>query len=303
MIASLLCSSAFAESEKERLKCEREIRDIIEDHEKRAAKLTADYEKDLDKLIARHSAELAEKGGPADELQSIVDSIVERWEIERYRKELIDDKLEWFQSHLEKDDDVPICRHVHNLERNSDRAMIRFESGLDAIRDDVDNRLGLFVPDADEGLAIIAFKTTGYAERIRINRRGSLTGRVEFGPVSKSLHLDVLRLKAGEYNWDEVSRRVGDTRYFHNYGDSDFTFTITPGKINYVGLFVYDVTGRMARGSLNDRPSVILPLLEEKFPELIGYFDIVNGLVPDDRYIDFYYAQRARHAEGADESR
>lgn len=299
----LTCSPAHGESEKQRRKCEREIVEIIEDHEARTAKLSAKHEQDLGKILDRYRDDPARLSAQPEKLQAMVDSIIERWEIDRYRTELIDDKLEWFRSHLEKDEDIPICPHVHNIERNSERAITRFESGLQAVRDDVENRLGLFTPDEDEGLAILAFKSLGYAERIRINRRGSIIGRVEFGPVSNSTHFEVIRLKAGEYNWDEVSRRMGDTRYFHDYSDSDFTFSITAGKINYIGLFVYDVTGRMARGSLNDRPSVILPLLEEKYPELIGHFEITNGLVPEDRFIDFYLAQRERHAESADASR
>ena len=71
------------------------------------------------------------------------------------------------------------------------------------------------------------------------------------------------------------------------------TFEVEAGKLNYAGVFIYEMSGfNWASGTLNDRLTVVLTVMEQRFPELLEQYEVANGLFPDDRFVQFYLQEK-----------
>ena len=171
-----------------------------------------------------------------------------------------------------------------------------YEVVLELIEQDIDERLEIEQLGGDEGLLIIAFNTSEYIDLVRINRLGSMLGAISFGPVHGGQYFKVIKAKAGKYSWDEITRRFTNVRYMHDFSDRDYVFTVERGKLNYAGVFLFEILpGGYFRGSLNDRQTIVTTILEQTYPELLNEYEIANGLYPDDRFIESYLSEKSAH--------
>lgn len=160
---------------------------------------------------------------------------------------------------------------------------------LEEVEADLEQRLDLENLDDDEGLVIVSFDTTTLLTFVRINRRHTLGGNIEFSPLRVGQYFRVVKAKAGTYAWNLASRDLGNFVY-RQYDLSRFnlTFDVKPGVINYAGTFLMEADSRRFSVDLTDRLVIALHMLESRYPELMQDYEIANGLFPDDRFIEFY---------------
>ncbi len=266
-----------------------------------AADVEDRHQNELDGIVRRFQRRESDGESGRDVIDAIIQHQTERSSIDRARQELIDDWVARVLDVGDPEDKDFQCRESRYLGSRSG-SVARYRMELESLREDIAGRLDLELLDDDEGLVVIAFYSFGPASSISINRLGALTGGIEFGPVNNDEYFQVLRVKAGEYRWERIRQEFGISRYFYDLGHRDLTFTVEPGKLNYTGVFTFRPRGTTARSSLNDRTSIVLLILEQRYPNLLERFEIANGLVPDDRFIDYYLAEeRRQRAESGDD--
>ncbi len=261
---------------------------ILED----VARIEDRHQNELDDILNRFHRRNGDESS-RDAIDAIVQHLAERASIDLARQQLIDD---WVAAVLDvgdpSDEDFQ-CRESEYRGPRS-RSVERYRNELEALRAEVSARLDLETLDDDEGLVIIAFYSFGIASSVSINRLGALTGGIEFGPVNNAEYFRVLRVKAREYRWERIRQEFWPTGYFYDLGSSNLTFTVEPGKLNYTGVFIFRPRGERARNTLNDRTSLVLLILKQRYPYLLERLELANGLIPDNRFIDFYLAEERR---------
>ena len=142
--------------------------------------------------------------------------------------------------------------------------------------------------DDDEGLAIVAIYSKGYAEKIKLDGPGFGNDH-NFGPLLNSQYFEVQKLKEGVYSWDEVILKAGENlKSTSDLSHLNLEFTITPGKLNYIGLFMYESNGSTYSAKIVNRTSIVLSILKQDFPQYIDMYPLANGIYPDDQYIEFF---------------
>ena len=152
--------------------------------------------------------------------------------------------------------------------------------------------------DEGEGYVIIAAYADGYAESIVLEGEG-IFNTYTFGPLNNAQLIEIKKLPAGRYQWTEISEENGSLakgnklKIEYNVSDDNLSFTVKPGVINYTGLLMIEKLGSRMRVRQLNRTSIILKILEQDHGEDIQGMTIVNGLYPNDHYIEFYQAMAA----------
>jgi len=140
----------------------------------------------------------------------------------------------------------------------------------------------------DEGLAIVAIYSQGYAEKIKLNGPG-FGNNQSYGPLIDAQHFDVQKLKAGKYTWDKVVEKVGESlRRTSDLSELNLSFEIIPGKLNYIGLLMFESNGSTYSAKVLNRTSIILSIMKQDFPQYIDNYPVVNGIYPDDQYVEYF---------------
>ncbi|MEO1035098.1 MAG: hypothetical protein AAFX44_05995 [Pseudomonadota bacterium] len=177
------------------------------------------------------------------------------------------------------------------------------DSALEALQDRIDiENVG-----PGEGLAVIAMYIEGPVMRLTLDKRGSMTGARAFNELPEGQFFRVIKLPAGEYQWTTVrSRRVftysywaDSTVYYFDFRDADMAFRVEPGKLNFTGVFMYTGSGQRARADLKDRSSIVMRIIENRYPELLERYPVFNGAVPEDTYLQFFVDERRQEQEAA----
>lgn len=140
----------------------------------------------------------------------------------------------------------------------------------------------------DEGFAIIAIYSKGYAEKIVLEGAGFGNTQV-FGPLDYEQHFSVVKLKAGRYNWAKVRRKIGQSlSQTSRFDDLELSFNVEAGKLNYTGLLMYETNNSTFSAKILNRTSIILSITKQDFPQYLKQFTVVNGIYPNDQYIGFF---------------
>ena len=154
----------------------------------------------------------------------------------------------------------------------------------------------------DEGYVAIALYSKGYSESI-VLKGNSFGNKHTFGPLNYSQHIEVIKMPAGTYSWTEVYERTGSLKngnllkVYYDLSDDNLTFSVKPGVLNYTGLLMIEKLGSRLQVRQLNRASIILKILEQDHPGYIGKFDVVNGIYPNDHYIDFYLTHALKEGE------
>ncbi len=225
-------------------------------------------------------------------MRRIVDKLVTHYELPEYQRVLIDEAAE--EVLTIENDDLFRCPHKANVNRGFKRNLERYGDRLDEIENAVEERLDLENIGPNEGLVVILFYASGYAQNVLINRLGAIGGNIHFGPVENREYFRVLKVRAGNYRWHSVWNKHwlgGRTTLYVKHSNLDFT--VEAGKLNYTGVFMFsNKVWRRWRADLRDRASVVLSLLEDRYPELLNDVEISNAVDSDDRFIDFYLREK-----------
>ena len=293
LVALFTCSTVAAEPSKAFLKCERMLAKAAQSHLAKANKLRDRFARRIDALVEKNLSAESATGSPSEAMPEIIRKIVERASLDDahdvYVRKVIDE-----QSKLVTADDKDFeCSDPDILRMTYELNLKAYGIQLDGVRDAVVERYEIEHLGPEEGLVAIAFNTNVAVDIVRINRRGSLLGSIWFGPVFPGEYFRVVKMRAGEYNWDEITQRLGYAKRLFDLSKRDSRFTIEAGKLNYAGVFLFEVSaGGYYRSSLNDRQTIVLTILDQRYPELLEQYEIANAIHPDDRFIEYYLEQK-----------
>jgi len=296
--AILLINMTTAHADSRAEECHAALSKIADEHHQESTDLQRRFAGRLAELTRGHLKDLSGDAGAAARFGSLVDRIVDRGDLDKIRSANFEHVLSYLAEVGDPGSYHPDCAHVETIDAWAKEARVKYERAFDGVIADVEERIEIDKLGDGEGLVVVAAYAFGYAETIKVNRLGSLFGGFTIGPLFNAQHFRVHRLQAGTYSWDEVTRSVPRGRVFHDFSDDELVFTVEAGRLNYAGVFVYDVRGEFAQAEIEDRAAIVLTILERRYPELLENYEIANGLVPEDDFIDFYLTEKRRLEAG-----
>ena len=284
---------ADAASEKEFAKCQKMLGKFASWHQQKADKATHAYDRKVIALISGQAAGQPEAELEEARLEAIIDKLVARYELDYYRRTLVDDAVQAVENAQNSENFS--CPEKWAFRHGLNSYLERYKNRLEEVEDAVRDRLDIENLGPDEGLAVISFFAHGHAGNININRLGAIGGNIDFGPIVDDEYFRVIRVQAGNYRWHSIWKRTWDGKTTLHLKRSKFDFSIEAGKLNYTGLFIYRAPWiKGPHANVYDRTAVVITLLEQRYPELLDKFELTNGLDLDNRFIEFY--QRAKEA-------
>ena len=302
LLASItLVSNAYAASEKEFAKCQKFLGKRVADLVAKADKAKLKHDKTIDKLISTHAQNSANPEMEAPRLLALAEKTAALYHLPDYRNAYIDEVVE--NALAIENHEKFSCPTKWYINFNYKRYIDTYSNRLDAVSRAIEERLDLENIGPNEGLVVILFYASSNAENVEINRLGGIGGNIDFGPVTTGDYFRVRKVKAGSYRWDKVWNRTWNGRISMYLKNQEHDFTVEAGKLNYTGVFVFDNSSSMRwRADVRDRTSVVLTLLEHRYPELLKKLELYNGLDGDSRFIDYYFEQKASATLGDDDA-
>ena len=291
-LLGLFATCNAAESEKDFAKCEKMLVKYADSTVEKAARAKQKHDKKIINRIAQHADDHADPSIEEVRMGGIINRLIAQYDLPQYQRVLIDEAAEEVLT-LENDEEFR-CPHRANANLAFKRNFERYEERLQKIENAVDERLELENIGPNEGLIVILFYSSGLAQNVQINRLGSIVGDIRFGPVENSEYFRVLKVKAGDYRWHSIWNQYwlgGRRTLFVKHSNLDFT--VEAGKLNYTGVFMFNSNSwRRWTADVRDRTSVVLSLLESRYPELLSELEFSNAVNSDNRFIDFYFSEK-----------
>ncbi len=286
-LASVFSPAAAVESARDFAKCQKMLSKKASWLLDNADKARRRHDKKVRTLLDRH---IGGRPKEAARIEPVIDRLVEFYKQDKYRQVLIDEPV---RKLLEVENDQQFtCWPQASVSQSVSNNLETYQASLKQLEDAIDERLGIENVGRNEGLVAILFYAEGYAQDVRIDKVGTIAGGIRFGPVEDGAYFRVVKASAGTYRWHSIVNRYWNRRLTAYLKNSSYDFRVEPGKLNYTGALIYKSEPRN-RFSTNviDRTSVVLSLLESRYPELLDTAQIVNGLNSDNRFIDFYMTE------------
>jgi len=292
-IALLLVRSdpAEASSDKDFEKCQEMLQKQSSWLIDRADEADLAHNSRVESQVSKHVSDQPNAKQERVRISTILDRLILNYRQDEYRAILIDKATE--QVLAAKNSDDFKCWEQAAVKRTFRNNLDRYERSLEELEEAIDERLGLEFLKRDEGLVVILFYARGNAQRVIINRLGAIGGGITFGPVSNGDYFRVVKAKAGSYRWHSVTNKSVGSRMTAHLKQSKLDFNVEAGKLNYVGAFLYSKESfNRYRVDVYDRASVLLSLLEDRYPELLDTIELRNGLNSENRFIEFYFREK-----------
>lgn len=301
VVVSASPPAVAALSEKDFAKCQALLEENSAKHRERADKARAEHREFVSNAINDFASDVDDSGAASERMSGIISRLAERYELERYYDAYVDDVITTATG-VENTEKFR-CPSKQTVNYRFRANLERYTGRIEQIEEAIEERIDLEDLDDDEGLVVISFFAHGYAEDIRINRLGGIGGGIKFGPVSNNEYFRVLKVKAGEYKWNTIRNTTWWGRIVLFVKRQDLIFRVEPGKLNYTGLFIYRSQSHRGRpAAVHDRAAVVLEILEQRYPELLDHFDVVDGINDNSNFINFYLGERAAAAEAGDDA-
>jgi len=298
LAVALLCTSTMvtAELSTAYLKCQEALEKSANVHLERSNRIRERHERRKAQLLGDASRELG-----AEEVETLLKSVerIEEWRaVDQARSVYVENVIKEVAKLVSADGPDFRCLDRSRVVRVYEANHLAYQEVLEHVELDVVHRIDLEDLAADEGLVIISYNATVPVYYVRINRRSSVGGNIEIQPLRAGQYYRLVRAKAGDYVWDFASQDAGDGRYNYALRQFDLGFTVKPGTINYAGTFLIESRrDGYFSVSQNDRLVIALHMLEDRYPELMGRYEITNGLHADDRFTEFYLREKASYRE------
>lgn len=262
-------------------------------HLKKADKVQHKYDARLQKIVR---GALKDSANFASSDHQLLESIerIKRWHrITQARDAYVERAIERHLQ-LEKNDGSDLrCQNRSPTLYTFDNYLYHYERTLKLVEGDIEARIELEYIQPDEGLVIIAYNASTLTHEVKINRQGAIGGNIQFEPYWRGEYFRVMRAKAGTYNWHQINRKSGGYRSLYKLEKLDLKFEVVAGKLNYAGVFMFDVkSGGYYSASLKDRLVITLAALDQRYPDLLDQYEIANGLNPDDRFTEYYLSEK-----------
>ena len=298
----LLAASPALGQSKAYLKCQAMLDENAAKHRARSDKALAKQQRAINELIEDYVGAQSPDRASSDRVSEIVALVMSYEYLDEAREKYVDAAIDELTNLTAADDENFSCAKNVYIVNVYARYRKVYEDILERSIESVRQRLAIEDVSEDEGLAIISFSLGDYSGGVEINRRGSLRGSFEIGPVGPGTVYRVVKLKAGTYNWNRIWRQSGFGPIDYRFEKRNLSFTVEPGKLNYAGQLIFrSQSFGLARIGVHDRASDILTVLEQRYPDLLENYEIVNGISEGNTFIDFYLREKAAVVSNRDQ--
>ncbi|MEM1262359.1 MAG: hypothetical protein AAGH76_08175 [Pseudomonadota bacterium] len=293
-IAAFVCALFMADPVSAATKCQRIAIKQIAKFDKQLAKVQARFEERRNRLVdgyLQHIDDTDRRDALAADLEAVVDGF-ELDDVLSRSREKKSVLTEFIAA-----DEPEACKagdgSAYIFDRTIEVLGVNHETALEALQD----RIDIETVGPNEGLVVLAMYIDGRVMRLTLDKRGSMTGARAFKNVKVGQFFRIIKLPAGEYQWttvrtsEELTRSyfADRTLYYYDFRDRDLSFKVEPGKLNFTGVLMYSGSGY---ADIKDRTSIVMRLVENRYPEFLERYPAVNGLVPGDKYLDFFLSEK-----------
>ncbi len=292
--------------------CQAELDDAADSFRRLVDKTRSQHAEEIAGMIERATEALSPEDAAA--LRNVIDTLIARSSPDEAHRAYVDNVIAMMTNEAELARAGVACSNKSVIRQTYDANLETYRAVLGQIELDVEERLDIEELAPDEGLVILALNSDEFIHHARINRAGSITGSITFGPVRPGEYFRVIRARGGDYVWEEIMQRrmmqnpntwkTYEGKRLYRLGKHNFRFTVEPGKLNYVGVFTLDtIQNSYYRANFNDRLAIVVTALEQRYPGLLEQHEFANGLYPDDRFADFYLAEKQLLVKEGDDAR
>ena len=303
LVLTLLFASVAAHAEPSRayLKCQEKLEKSASVHLERSNRIRDKHERRIAELLEQASSRTDPEG--ADILRAAVERIRQWRDVEQARSTYVETIVKEVAELVSPDGPGFKCLDHGRVLKVYMGNQQAYEKVLEHVEMDVVDRIDLENLAPDEGLVIVSYNADVPLYYVRVDRRDTVGGNIEFRPLRAGQYYRLVKAKAGSYVWDSASEDLGDAWREYGLRKFDLGFSVKAGTINYMGTLLIE-SRRSGYFSVaqNDRLVIALHMLEDRYPELIGRYEITNGLFPDDRFTEFYLREKASYREGGSDA-
>ncbi len=145
-----------------------------------------------------------------------------------------------------------------------------FIFGLAQARDAIEIDANISKPlGPDEGFLLLQVKSNSYFSRITLKREGKAFLAHNMKKVPEGVTSVLLRVKAGEYYWNNMEYDLGfGSGFIFDLGKERFGFEVKPGVINYPGQLNVVVIGRSYTAQMINNAIDAMQQLQAQTPQL-----------------------------------
>lgn len=205
---------------------------------------------------------------------------------------------------VKKKDDNRYCHKFTQLKNIAKNRTKTVEKLLEKTISDIEQRIDLEDLDSDEGLAFFTIHLGGYAEVITVVSSGHTHPDIELGPFVDNQLVELRKVERGRYAFDKVewAGMKGNSviTNYYDFSDEKYEFNISPGVINFTGVFEFNRVNGRGYSDYSDKTSILIQVLQDRYPLIAKKYGWYNSVQPKDPYIDFYRAQ-VKEKEAASE--
>jgi hypothetical protein len=144
----------------------------------------------------------------------------------------------------------------------------------------------------DEGILVVHVDSDFHIRRLRFNTR--FTAATDLSPGQ---YVALVVVPAGSYRWTTIEVPVGGPGYYYRFRmrrDSDWSFKVEAGRINYPGQIIVKGTQRSLLSSKSlytwtqTRSALALGQIRATYPTLLTQYPLVNGRSVRDDFLEHY---------------
>lgn len=279
----------------------------------RAMGLAEDFKDDFDDLLESYSEDIDDL--KEDYLEKISGSTTAEFDIIHQKARdankidsgvmpVYDQIYNAIMDSAKKKDDNSHCHKFTRLKNIAKNRTKTVEKLLDKTISDIDQRIDLEDLDSDEGLAFFTVHVGGYAEVITVVSVGHTQPDIELGPFVANQLIELRKVEKGRYAFDKVewAGMQGNSviTNYYDFSDEKYEFSISPGVINFTGVFEFNKVNGKGYSDYSDKTSILIQILQDRYPLIAKKYGWYNSVQPNDPYIDFYRAQ-VKEKEAASE--
>ena len=144
----------------------------------------------------------------------------------------------------------------------------------------------------NQGILVVHVDSDFPIRRLRFN-----TGVTAASDLSTGEYVALVVVPAGSYRWTTIEVPMGDSDNYYRFRmrrDSDWSFKVEAGRINYPGQIIVKGSVRTLFRSKSlwawtkNRPALALEQIRATYPTLLTQYPLVNGRSERDDFLEHY---------------
>ncbi|NMP31966.1 hypothetical protein HII17_10340 [Thalassotalea sp. M1531] len=272
--------------------CKSKLQKLSANFQEDAANIVEDYQSVIKKIEKRYIKKHGKQ--KASDFHHFQSRLEKKGQFDYYVTEYTEMFPKTILEIAEKSEQQHFCEDLSRLDDLLEEHEQQFGGLLENIEEKIIERVKLDELSKNEGLVVIVIRSNyrNIATEYILKSESLFGDNITIGPIGTSYHFEVVKLPEGKYYWEKIKWNKNNYGYsYFNFKNEKLSFQVEKGKLNFAGEFLSNVINGNGYGDVSDRSSMMLQMMEIKFPLLLKNFSWTNALVPHDPFLGFYKQQ------------